>query len=58
MSKQKNFVESDNDSEILNECTSDSYLMIRNIGYLFGYMGDFSCNKEKNFFELWEKKRL
>ena len=56
MSKKENFVESDNDREILNECTSDSYLMIRNIGYLFGDMGDFSCNKEKNFFELWEKK--
>ena len=32
------------------------YLMIRNIGYLFGYMGDFSCNKDKELFELWEKK--
>ena len=32
-----------------------SYLMIRNIGYLFGYMGDFRCNKKKEIFELWEK---
>ena len=33
-----------------------AYLMIRNIGYLFGDMGDFRCNKEKEIFELWEKK--
>ena len=33
-----------------------AYLMIRNIGYLFAEMGDFSCNKDKELFELWGKK--
>ena len=31
------------------------YLMIKNIGHLFYYMGDFSCNEDKKIFELWEK---
>ena len=41
-----------------NEYKDDTgaYLMIRNIGYLFGDMGDFSCNKTKNFFQLWNLK--
>ena len=30
-----------------------AYFMIRNIGYLFHDMGDFSCNKDKDFFEFW-----
>ena len=34
----------------------DKYLMIRNIGYLFYHMGDFSCNKDKKLFELWKEK--
>ena len=34
----------------------DNYLMIRNIGYLFYHMGDFSCNKDKKLFELWKEK--
>ena len=32
------------------------YLMIKNIAYLFYDMGDFSCNKDKKIFELWEQK--
>ena len=41
-----------------NEYKDDTgaYLMIRNIGYLLADMGDFSCNKTKNFFELWNLK--
>ena len=41
-----------------NEYKDDTgaYLMIRNIGYLFDSMGDFSCNKDKNFFVLWGLK--
>ena len=35
---------------------SGSYLMIRNIGHLFYHMGDFSCNKDKELFELWGEK--
>ena len=33
-----------------------AYLMIRNIGYLFRDMGDFSCNKTKKLFQLWNLK--
>ena len=33
-----------------------AYLMIINIGYLFGDMGDFRCNKDKKLFELWGLK--
>ena len=34
----------------------DNYYMIRNIGYLFYGMGDFSCNKHEKLFDLWPKK--
>ena len=43
------------EDEIVKDDTG-AYLMIRNIGYLFGDMGDFSCNKDKNLFELWNLK--
>ena len=33
-----------------------AYLMIRNIGYLFGSLGDFRCKEGKNFFDLWRLK--
>ena len=36
--------------------TGAEYFMIKNIGYLFSAMGDFSCNKEKELFELWNEK--
>ena len=38
------------------EDDSGAYLMIRNIGFLFFEMGDFSCNKDKKLFDLWDKK--
>ena len=45
-------------NKIIDEYRDDTgaYLMIRNIGYLFNYMGDFSCNKDKKLFELWGLK--
>ena len=32
-----------------DEDDSGAYLMIKNIGHLFYYMGDFSLNKDKKF---------
>ena len=46
----------DDDDDVDNDDDTGSYLMIRNIGYLISDMGDFSCNKGKNFFELWGLK--
>ena len=46
----------DKDEDDENKDDTGAYLMIRNIGHLFYYMGDFSCNKDKNFFELWNLK--
>ena len=34
----------------------DEYHMIKNIAFLFYYMGDFVCNKQENLFDLWPKK--
>lgn len=31
--------------------------MLRNIGYLFGDLGDFNCNEDMNFFELWNNRQ-
>ena len=45
----------DEDEDEYND-DSGKYLMIRNIGYLFYHMGDFSCNKDKKLFELWKEK--
>ena len=38
------------------EIKEDNYYMIKNIGYLFYDMGDFSCNKIEDLFDLWLKK--
>ena len=46
----------DEDKDEDEDKYDDAYLMIKNIGYLFCYMGDFSCNKDKKLFELWDKK--
>ena len=39
-----------------DEDDTGAYLMIKNIGYLFNYMGDFSLNKDKNILDLWPEK--
>ena len=46
----------DNDDNDDYDDDTGAYLMIRNIGYLFCDMGDFSCNKDKKLFELWGLK--
>ena len=33
-----------------------AYFMIKNIGYLFTFMGDFICNKDKRPLDLWGEK--
>ena len=45
----------DNNNEYDTQDYTGKYFMIRNIGYLFGDMGDFACNKDKKIFELWDK---
>ena len=50
-----NILDEDEDENEYKDDTG-AYLMIRNIGYLFDSMGDFSCNKDKNFFVLWGLK--
>ena len=56
--KHKSFDEDYEDSRTkIAEDDTGAYLMIRNIGFLFGDMGDFSCSKEK-LFELWDKREL
>ena len=40
-----------------NDDDTGAYLMLKNIGYLFCDMGDFSCNKDKNLFEPWGLKK-
>ena len=39
-----------------DEDDTGAYLMIKNIGSLFYYMGDFSLNKDKSIFNLWPEK--
>ena len=45
----------DEDEDEYNDDTG-AYSMIKNIAHLFYYMGDFSCNKDKKLFELWNEK--
>ena len=52
---KKNDNDDDDDVDNDNDNTG-AYLMIINIGYLFGDMGDFRCNKDKKLFELWGLK--
>ena len=62
MSFQEVFVGDENKKQYMGAINDDNdddtgaYLMLINIGYLFGDMGDFSCNKDKNLFELWGLK--
>ena len=51
-----NIDEYEYENDVDNDDDSGAYLMIKNIGYLFGDMGDFSCNKDKQIFELWPLK--
>ena len=48
-----NLLDEDEDKD---KVITGEYLMIRNIGFLFYHMGDFSCNKDKEIFELWNEK--
>ena len=40
------------------EDDTGTYLIIRNIGFLFNGMGDFNCNKSLKLFDLWDEKKL
>ena len=45
--------------EVLNEnIKGDEYYMIKNIAFLFYYMGDFVCNEQEKLFDLWPKKEI
>ena len=50
-----NILDEDEDEHEYKDDTG-AYSMIRNIAHLFYYMGDFSCNKDKELFELWGLK--
>ena len=57
--KSKTFDEDYEESiKKIAEDDTGAYLMIRNIGYLFNGMGDFNCNKKRNFLNFGIEKRL
>ena len=41
-----------------DEYKGDEYYMIKNIAFLFYYMGDFVCNEQEKLFDLWPKKEI
>ena len=57
--KSKSFDEDYEESrKKIAEDDTGAYLMIRNVGFLFGGMGDFNCNKDKKLFDMWDDREV